>query len=65
MKSQIRCKIEHVFGCVENSMGGPEQEYIGGNRNATGIGLSNIAYHFLRYIQLIKLGRVPSMAKCA
>jgi len=65
MKSQIRCKIEHVFGCVENSMGGPEQEYIERNRNATGIGLSNFSYNFLRYIQLIKLGRVPSMVKCA
>jgi IS5 family transposase len=65
LKSQIRCKIEHIFGCVENSMGGPEQEYIGLARNSTGIGLSNLAYNFLRYIQLIKLGRVPAMAKCA
>ena len=40
LKSHIRCKIEHIFGCVENSMGGPEQEYIGLNRNATGIGLN-------------------------
>ena len=65
LKSQIRCKIEHIFGCVENSMGGPEQEYIGLNRNSTGIGLSNLAYNLLRYIQLIKLGRVPSIVKCA
>ena len=65
LKSQIRCKIEHIFGCVENSMGGPEQEYIGLNRNSTGIGLSNLAYNLLRYIQLIKLGRVPAMGKCA
>ena len=65
LKSQVRCKIEHIFGCVENSMGGPEQEYIGLARNSTGIGLSNLAYNFLRYIQLIKLGRVPAMAKCA
>ena len=65
LKSQIRCKIEHIFGCVENSMGGPEQEYIGRARNATGIGLSNLSYNLLRYIQLIKLGRVPAMAKCA
>lgn len=65
LKSQIRCKIEHIFGCVENSMGGPEQEYIGLARNTTGIGLSNLAYNFLRYVQLVKLGRVPAMAKCA
>jgi IS5 family transposase len=24
LKSQVRCRIEHIFGCVENSMGGPE-----------------------------------------
>ena len=65
LKSQIRCTIEHIFGCVENSMGGPELEYIGRYRNATGIGLSNLSYNFLRYVQLIKLGRVPAMAKCA
>jgi transposase, IS5 family len=62
LKSQIRCKIEHIFGCVENSMGGPEQEYIGLSRNATGIGLCNLAYNFLRYIHLIKQRRVPAMA---
>jgi hypothetical protein len=50
---------------MENSMGGPEQEYIGLNRNSTSIGLSNLAYSLLRYIQLIKLGRLPAMAKCA
>lgn len=65
LKSQIRCKIEHIFGCVENSMGGPELEYIGLDRNTTGIGLSNLSYNFLRYVQLIKLGRVPAMVKCA
>jgi len=65
LKSSIHCKIEHIFGCVENSMGSPEQEYIGLNRNATGIGLSKLTYNFLRYVQLIKLGRVPLMSKCA
>lgn len=65
LKSQVRCRIEHIFGCVENSMGGPEQEYIGLARNSTGIGLSNLVYNFLRYIQLIKLGRVPTVASRA
>lgn len=58
LKSTIRCRIEHIFGCVENSMGGPELEYIGIRRISTGIGLSNLAYNLLRYVQLIKLGRV-------
>ena len=65
LKSRIRCAIEPIFGCVENSTGGPELEYIGRARNTTGVGLSNLSYNFLRYVQLIKLGRVPAMAKCA
>ena len=65
LKSTVRCRIEHVFGCVENSMGGPELEYIGLARISTGIGLSNLAYNFKRYAQLIRLGRVPVGARCA
>lgn len=62
LKSQIRCRIEHIFGCVENSMGGPELEYIGLPRIRTGIGLSNLAYNLLRHVQLIRLGRAPARA---
>lgn len=62
LKSQIRCRIEHIFGCVENTMGGPELEYIGLPRIHTGIGLSNLAYNFLRHVQLIRLGRAPAHA---
>lgn len=65
LKSKVRCRIEHIFGCVENSMGGPELEYIGLARITTGIGLSNLAYNLLRYVQLIRLGRVPAVAACA
>ena len=60
LKSQIRCRIEHVFGCVENSMGGPQLEYIGLPRIRTGIGLSNLAYNLLRHVQLIRLGRATA-----
>jgi IS5 family transposase len=62
LKSQVRCHIEHIFGCVENSMGGPELEYIGLPRIRTGIGLSNLAYNLLRHVQLIRLGRAPAQA---
>jgi IS5 family transposase len=62
MKSQIRCRIEHIFAFVENSMGGPELEYIGLKRIAGGIGLSNLAYNILRYLQLVRLGRTGSLA---
>lgn len=61
LKSQVRCRIEHIFGCVENSMSGPELEYIGLPRIRTGIGLSNLAYNLLRHVQLIKLGRAPAL----
>ena len=64
LTSQIRRKIEPIYEFTENSMGGPEQEYIGLNRNSAGIGLSNLACNLLRYIQLINLGRIPAMAKC-
>lgn len=57
LKSKIRCLVEHVFGYIENSMGGPELRYIGLARNAAGIGLCNLAYNMRRYIQLIKLGK--------
>jgi len=60
LKSQVRCQIEHIFGCVENSMGGPELEYIGLPRIRTGIGLSNLAYNLLRHVQLIRSGRAPA-----
>lgn len=65
LKSTVRCRIEHIFGCVENSMGGPELEYIGLPRISTGIGLSNLAYNLKRYAQLIRLGRIPAAAQCA
>lgn len=41
-KSRIRCLVEHIFGYIENSMHGPELEYIGLARITTGIGLANL-----------------------
>ena len=61
-KSKIRCLIEHVFGFMENSMNGPELEYIGIERITTGIGLANLTYNLCRFVQLIRLGRVPAIA---
>ena len=61
LKSKIRSRVEHIFGCFENSMGGPELEYIGLKRNATGIGLGNLAYNLLQYVRLVRLGRVTAV----
>jgi IS5 family transposase len=58
LKSSIRCRIEHVFGHIEKSMGGPGFEYIGLERIKTAVGLRNLTYNFVRYVQLIKLGIV-------
>ena len=63
LKSKVRCCIEHIFGFVENSMNGPELEYIGLARIETGIGLSNLAYNLQRYVPLIRLGRVPALQR--
>lgn len=65
IKSQVRCLVEHIFGCVQNSMGGPQLEYIGLKRISTGVGLTNLAYNMLRWVQLVRLGRVPGMAQAA
>jgi IS5 family transposase len=61
-KSKTRCLIEHIFGYIENSMHGPELEYIGLARISTRIGLANLTYNLCRYVQLMRLGRVPAMA---
>ena len=54
LKSKVRCLVEHIFGYIQNSMGGPELRYIGLIRNAAGIGLCNLAYNMKRFIQLRK-----------
>ncbi|MBN2234449.1 MAG: hypothetical protein JW706_04820 [Opitutales bacterium] len=42
-KSANRRLVEHNFGYIENSMGGPDLPYIGMARNAAGVGLSDLA----------------------
>jgi hypothetical protein len=51
-----------IFGYNENSMDGPELEYIGLARITTGIGLANLTYNLCRYVQLIRVSRVPVAA---
>lgn len=61
-KSQVRCVIEHIFGCIENSMGGPELEYIGIRRIATGIGLGNLTYNILHFVRSIRTTQATARA---
>jgi IS5 family transposase len=56
LKSKVRCTVEHIFGFMENSMGGPQLEYIGLKRISAGIGLTNLTYNIRRYVQLVKMG---------
>lgn len=58
IKSSIRCRIEHIFGHIENSMGGSGFEYIGLKRITAAVGLRNLAYNFVRYVQLIRTGQI-------
>lgn len=56
--NRIRCRIEHVFGFMANSMGGKLVRTIGLARAKMKIGLMNLVYNFCRLDQLKRLGRV-------
>lgn len=48
-KSKIRCRIEHIFGFMTNSMKGITIRSIGITRAWFNIGLTNLVYNFCRY----------------
>jgi IS5 family transposase len=54
-KSRIRARVEHVFGAMENEMGGIFLRSIGQARAAVGTGLMNLAYNLKRIETLIRL----------
>jgi len=54
-KSGVRVRVEHVFGAMENEMGGIFLRSIGAARAAAGIGLMNLAYNLKRIEVLIRL----------
>ncbi|MDI6803226.1 MAG: IS5 family transposase [Bacteroidota bacterium] len=54
-KSKIRARVEHIFGFVENSMGGLCIRTIGLTRTTAVIGLMNLTYNLFRYLQLTQL----------
>ena len=53
-KSKIRCRVEHVFGFIGNSMGGSFLRTIGMIRAAAAIGTMNLTYTLSRYAQLMR-----------
>lgn len=56
-KSKVRSRIEHIFGFMENSMGGMYLYNIGRKRIAGIIGLMNLTYNMFRKIQLMSVSR--------
>jgi len=54
-KSRVRARVEHVFGHMENSMGGIFLRSIGAARAEVGVGLMNLTYNLARIEMLIRL----------
>ena len=66
-KSRIRARVEHVFGHMENSMGGMFLRSIGMARAKVGVALMNLAYNLQRIECLIRnkvfaFGRITAAA---
>jgi len=53
-KSRVRARVEHVFGTMENEMGGILLRSIGMARAKVGVGLMNLAYNLKRIEVLIR-----------
>ena len=53
-KSRHRARVEHVFGCLTNSMNAMYIRTIGYVRATAKIGLANLTYNMLRCTQLNK-----------
>jgi len=53
-RSKIRSRVEHIFGFQENSMKGKFIRTIGLARAEVKIGLMNLTYNLMRYLQLTK-----------
>ena len=53
-KSRVRARVEHVFGHMENSMGGILLRSIGAARAKVGVGLMNLSYNLARIEVLIR-----------
>ena len=51
-RSQVRVRVEHVFGCFVNEMGGKLVRTIGIVRARTKIGLTNLTHNMKRFVWL-------------
>jgi len=61
-RSRVSSRVEHVFGFQENSMGGKLVRTIGLARATMKIGMMNLTYNLMRYVQLRRRGVSASAA---
>ena len=54
-KSKVRARVEHIFGFIENSMGGSRLRCIGKTRAKATIGLMNLTYNMFRALQITRI----------
>lgn len=60
-KSRTRARVEHVFACMEKSLGGIYHRAIGLVRNEYQIGMMNLCYNLCRCVQIVT-GRAGGVA---
>ena len=53
-KSKIRCRVEHVFGFIERSMGGLVFRGIGNVRAKANVAMTNLTYNIARLTQIYR-----------
>ena len=53
-KSKVRCRIEHVFGFMEQTMGGLVFRGVGLVRAAANVALTNLVYNMCRFTQIVR-----------
>jgi transposase, IS5 family len=54
-KSKIRVRVEHIFGCMTNTMrNGLKMRWIGMRRNTAGGGLLNLVYNMAPYERIVR-----------
>lgn len=51
-KSKVRCRVEHIFGFMTNTMRGITVRSKGMKRARMNVGLTNLVYNFFRYAYL-------------
>lgn len=53
-KSKVRCRVEHVFGFMEQTMGGLVFRGVGLVRAAANVAMTNLVYNMCRLAQIVR-----------